>query len=293
MAVKPRTTYEQQLDKIKKRGCIVGNDEYALKMLSQVNYYRLSAYFLVFKKDNDTYKEGTTFERVCKIYEFDRKLRNLIFTELEAIEIMVRTKIAYYFSHTYGPMGYLDSENFSLEHKHASFIDKCKKAIEDNRNQMFVKHHLEEKNSEFPIWVLVELLSFGTMSIFYADMKTADKKRVSEMITGNKNDYVNIESWLTCLCHLRNWCAHYSRLYFNKFGTQPRTPNGSPWLYNDRLFGYLMAMKLIYPDKEYWDNIFVCNIESLIEEYSEYIEVKHLGCPSNWKRLIRYNVNIG
>ena len=83
------------------------------------------------------------------------------------------------------------------------------------------------------------------------------------------------------------------RLYFNKFGTQPRTPNGSPWLYNDRLFGYLMAMKLIYPDKEYWDNIFVCNIESLIEEYSEYIEVKHLGCPSNWKRLIRYNVNIG
>jgi abortive infection bacteriophage resistance protein len=71
--VKQPTTFEQQLSLLKQRGCIVENDDAALKVLSDINYYRLSAYFLPFMK-GDEYVEGTSFTKVFAIYEFDRKL---------------------------------------------------------------------------------------------------------------------------------------------------------------------------------------------------------------------------
>lgn len=64
MEVKKPATYEEQLLKLKERGCIIENEDFAMDILKNVNYYRLSAYFIPFKKDEKSYFEGTTFENV-------------------------------------------------------------------------------------------------------------------------------------------------------------------------------------------------------------------------------------
>ena len=65
---KPPITYEQQIEKLRSRGCIIQDEAYAVSVLSKVNYYRLSAYFLSFKQSDDSYSTGTDFDTVYRIY---------------------------------------------------------------------------------------------------------------------------------------------------------------------------------------------------------------------------------
>ena len=53
--IKQPKTYEQQVELIKEKGFIVNNDTECISFLKQANYYRLSAYFLPFRKKNGTY----------------------------------------------------------------------------------------------------------------------------------------------------------------------------------------------------------------------------------------------
>ena len=124
--IKNPTTYEQQLAKLKLRGCTTKDDAFCIAVLKTVNYYRLSAYFLPFKKSDDTYVEGTSFEQVFNIYEFDRKLRRIIFSAIEEIEVFTRAAFAYFHAHKYGAVGYFNEKNYSAKHQH----EKFKKLIE-------------------------------------------------------------------------------------------------------------------------------------------------------------------
>jgi abortive infection bacteriophage resistance protein len=106
--LKPPTTYSWQLEKLRSRGCQISDIPLCEKVLSRINYYRLSAYFLPSQKTNGDYIPGTDFNMVYQIYEFDRKLRNLIFAAIEEVEIYLRSKFAYYHAHKYGAFGYMN-----------------------------------------------------------------------------------------------------------------------------------------------------------------------------------------
>lgn len=129
MEVKPHTSYEDQIRILRNRGCTINNEDTCLEILRNVNYYRLTAYFLPFKKDDNTYCENTSIERIYCIYEFDRKTRLLMLKILEEIEIKLRTSIAYTFAEKYGPLGYLDKGNFNKYHDHEHFISLFKSEI--------------------------------------------------------------------------------------------------------------------------------------------------------------------
>ena len=153
MYPKPPLKYEEQLEKLKKRGCIINDDKKCISILESINYYRLSAYFLPFKLDNGNYEEGLSFERVFSIYEFDRKLHGILFNALEETEIFLRSKIAYFHAHKYGALGYMDKSNFSVKAElHENFIENFKREIDKNKNILFVKHHIYKYGGEFPIW---------------------------------------------------------------------------------------------------------------------------------------------
>ncbi|MCZ9890109.1 hypothetical protein [Brachyspira hyodysenteriae] len=50
MDIKRPYKYEEQLQKLKDRGCIINDDKKCISILESVNYYRFSAYFLPFKQ---------------------------------------------------------------------------------------------------------------------------------------------------------------------------------------------------------------------------------------------------
>ena len=62
----------------------------------ELGYYRLSAYMhplLKTPKNLHLYKAGATFNKVMMLYRFDKKLRLLLFNEIEKIEIAVREAV--------------------------------------------------------------------------------------------------------------------------------------------------------------------------------------------------------
>lgn len=53
LEVKQPTTYEQQVDKLRSRGCIIDDPALCIQKLKEINYYRFTAYFISFWQEND------------------------------------------------------------------------------------------------------------------------------------------------------------------------------------------------------------------------------------------------
>lgn len=287
----------KMVEKYQDRGCKIENIEQALMILSKINYYKLSAYFLPFKIDEDHYKPGTSLIQVYRIYEFDRKLSSVLYGVIQTIEVFIKTQIAYYHSIKYGALGYLDvnTVNNKFSDKHENLIEIFNREVKHNQDLLFVKHHEENYNGKYPLWVAIELFSLGNTSQFFSQLKTLDRKTIARSIsyiTKIKITHDQIASCLQCLTILRNKCAHFSRIYQSRFPSYPYLPKsiesdayafGKKFIY---LYPYLYVLKVLYPAPEDWGNI-VTNISSLINEYNDDINIRSIGFPEDWEEKLR------
>ena len=164
----------------------------------------MTAYFLPFKQSDESYDSGTDFDTVYQIYEFDRKMRLILFSAIEEIEIFLRSTLAYYHASKYDALGYLDNKNYYPKHKHHEFLSRINTEIEKRKKEPFVKHHIDKYGGNFPIWVMIELFPFGALSHFYSDMQISDQKHIAR--TFFKTHQKALRSWLICCTDLRNFC---------------------------------------------------------------------------------------
>ena len=284
--LKPPITFDEQVDKLRNRGCLINDMAFCKEVLAKTNYYRFTAYFLPFRnKDDDNYLHGTAFDTIYQIYEFDRKMRNTLFKAIEETEINLRTKLTYFHAHKFGADGYMDKMNYNNEHDHDKFIKRIENVISENKKLLFVKHHIEKYDGKFPIWVITELFSFGMLSRFYNDLSTPDQKKLAKELF---NTYPkNLKSWLRCCTDLRNICAHYGRLYFRIFSAIPAGIDGINGNSNRQLYGAILALKEIYPDANKWNIEIFKSIYDLLKQYSSDINLRHIGFPDNWQDALK------
>jgi abortive infection bacteriophage resistance protein len=129
MAVKNPTTYAQQILLLRSRGLIIDDEDAVLDFLKHVSYYRATGYLLPFKRQDDTYRTGTTFSKIANIYAFDCKLRNLLADVIGESEIAIRSTVSYYLAHKYGALGYRDPLIYNNKHRHDNFEKTLKDII--------------------------------------------------------------------------------------------------------------------------------------------------------------------
>jgi len=90
---KPAKSPSDLVQQLKQRGLAIADEARAERYIDNIGYYRLSAYmypFLAEPKTAHQYKPGITFDRVLRLYRFDKKLRVLLFNEIEKIEVAFR-----------------------------------------------------------------------------------------------------------------------------------------------------------------------------------------------------------
>ncbi len=281
----PSMTIDGQVENLKSLGLIINDEEYAKKILNDISYFRLvKAYSLGFKSKNGEYNDGVTFEQIVELYLFNANFRQITFAEIEKIEVNVRCRIANYFAETYGVLGYKEAVNFDDEEYHKMFIKDIKEEVGRNSKAPFVRNFRENyEGGELPIYALVEVFSFGTLSKFYKNMKNVDKKVVAKSFGIG---YTYLESWLESISYVRNICAHYGRLYNAKLSKTPTLYKeySQAGIGNNRIFGVLLCMKQILKSDKHW-NLYVNQIELLIDKY-EKVDVKTMGFPENWMELL-------
>ena len=281
----PSMTIEEQIENLRKIGLVIKNEEYAKQILNYISYFRLvKAYSLNLKVKNEKYNENITFEHIVQLYLFNANFRQLLFPQIEKIEVNARCRIANYFADQYGVLGYENSKNFVSEEYHDQFLEDISAELDRNSKAPFVKNFRENyKDGKLPIYALVEVFSFGTLSKFFKNMKNVDKKAVAKSFGVG---YTYLESWLESISYVRNICAHYGRLYNAKLSKTPilYKEYNEQGIKNNRIFGVLLCIKHLLKNDVHWI-LFVQDIETLIEKY-EGIDIKTMGFPENWKELL-------
>lgn len=286
MAAKIPSTINEQIAKLKERGCVIEDEKKARETLKYINYFRISNYFEPFSVSKHKYEDGTTFEKVMQIYEMDRKLRSVLIAALEEIEIALRAAISNFHALKYGATGYLNPSSFDRSHNHQSFMSRVNHLIDCNDEREFVKHYNSKYGGKFPLWVVMELFSFGTLAFFYKDMQSADKKTLANDFYGCSAS--ELDNWMFCMNELRNYCAHYNRLYGNRFPVLPKTPRDFEPELSDDVFGYIIAMKQLYHDKKNWNERVVKPISRMLKKNSGAARLSDLGFPENWGTLLAF-----
>lgn len=80
---------------LEKQGLLIDKTN-ARKQFQRIGYFRLRSYLyplLDTPKSLGLFKPGATFEQAMELYKFDRKLRLLVFSQIEKIEIAVRCQL--------------------------------------------------------------------------------------------------------------------------------------------------------------------------------------------------------
>lgn len=284
---KPHLTYEQQADQLLARGLIADKQE-LIEKLKSVNYYRLSGYWYPYRNPDSTFKSGTTLEQVWHRYTFDRQLRLLVLDAIERVEISVRTNLVYHHSKEYGAFGYLNGSSLPHLDKNEFMILQGKlRDVTKQSKAVFVLHFKRmygDVHADLPLWMMVELMSFGMMFTFFRGVDKQIKRNIANEY-GIK--FGVLESWLYSLNTVRNICAHHGRLWNRILGIKPLIPiKDKQWhdpisVSNDRVFCILSLLrymlKVAAPQSK-WQN----RLEMLINNYSD-IPVIAMGFPENWK----------
>ncbi len=71
MEVKPHMDFVEQAKRLKEQGISFTNSKEVEKFLARNNYYRLSGYLKIIKKNNND--ENIDFNQLKKIYNIDKK----------------------------------------------------------------------------------------------------------------------------------------------------------------------------------------------------------------------------
>jgi abortive infection bacteriophage resistance protein len=160
-------------------------------------------------------------------------LRTLILDAIEAIEVHVRTQLAYHFAHEYGAFAYTEDRCFPnlrpdqfilWQRKLDDQVARSLKSREEFVAHFFAKYGDEHRR--LPIWALVELMDFGATLTFVRGVNDDIKKRIAAEV--GQPDRV-VMSWLLALNTVRNRCAHHLRLYNWELGTPVLIPQANKY----------------------------------------------------------------
>ena len=212
----------------------ITDEEKAVHYLSHIGYYRLSAYMyplLSIPKEQHLFKQGVTFGKVMMLYRFDKKLRLLLFNEIEKIEVAVRCAIVNFGTEMTGnPFWMTDADNFSNPSK----FNRSIRLIEDELNHTkedFINHFKETYTNQYPpSWMLTEILPFGVITNIYSNIKNKKiKKRIAQSFGLQVAPF---ESWLTVITVTRNSCCHHARVWNRIFSIRATMPirMSRPWI---------------------------------------------------------------
>jgi abortive infection bacteriophage resistance protein len=293
---KPPLTFEEQAKLLISRGLIVDDPKELINYLTQVNYYRLSGYWYNLKIIDpstgiESFKNGTTFNKIRERYEFDRKLRLLMMDAIERIEVAIfRTRLVETHTLWYDPFGYSLRNNYSPKFSSESFNKLLSDITEDeNRsNEEFIIRYRSKYSGEkyLPLWMVTELMSFGQLLTLFRNQHLSFKQEISRQFLIFPPV---LDSWLLTLNTIRNSCAHHARIWNRPLPLpikipdkkhDPRWYNPVP-MSNNSVFSICTVihylLKFIVPSNQ-WRLL----LKELLDAYPD-IPLLPMGFPNNWE----------
>jgi abortive infection bacteriophage resistance protein len=315
--LKPFRTTHSNIEILRLRGMDLGDEDHAIRCISRIGYYRLSAYWYPFRDfcelpaeggrfvRCDRFVAGTTFSQAFGFYLFDKEIRLMLSDALERIEIGMRAAVVEVLgargSHAHrDPRSYGASLTTLDPSTGLAPLDAFLTGLDDafrRSKEEYAKHFRGAYSGHPPIWIAAGGWDWGNLAHVVSHLSTANIDAVCNMIDPRLGRKTLI-SWMTSLNEVRNACAHHSRLWNKVLTNRPgfqrngelaefdhmRGPDGKVVEhYATRLYGGLVAivflMKWIHPRTE-WHLRFAQRVTA--EPLSKEISSAAAGFPEDW-----------
>lgn len=309
---------DDQIVILQDRGMEICDEEFARRALRGIGYYRLSGYSYPYRAVqaetgllSDNFIEGTTIEKVVKLYRFDQELRAVTGLQLAKIGIVLRVMISHELGrvdpyihlspHKLGKKAW-DKANAQSTEQYAMWLEKYSTAVVRS-NEDSVVHYKNKYDAILPVWVAVHVLDWGSLRMLYDFARDEQRIAVANQLNISESQ---LSSWLLCLNDVRNVCAHHGRLYSRTFPKSPMLTG------EDHELGFLRRFVLADVKegnrREKKGKCFAqftiiqyllskMNLEGindlphLLHKFPEVspVSVKDLGVPENWEELPLWN----
>lgn len=236
--------------------------------------------FLTEPKTNHEYKPGITFDRVLRLYRFDKKLRVLLFNEIEKIEVAFRAAMVSTIIERTGDIFWMTNPDYVNSGTLALIQREYSHSTED-----FIVHFKHTYTDSYPpAWMISEILPFGSITWIFRNLSSAHKKAVA------KKFYLHapvLESWMNVIALTRNSCCHHARVWNKVNSIIPNDMSGMtrPWIdsatdkrrtyYNICIIKYFLD--IISPNNDFKDKLL-----ALFASFRE-IDLKAMGFNSDWE----------
>ena len=273
----------------------IEDEERARYWLRHVSYYRLSAYWLFYEnpkaQEGPRFVDGTTFDKVTDLYDFDRNLRRLVMRGTEHVEVSLRGSWAYHLAHSgddghsyLTPQMYQDRSDF---HKH---LAKLASEVGWSR-ETYIKHYREtyDEPPMPPVWMVAEMMSFGQLSRWYSDL--ASRNLRNEIASHLGYSQAVLVPLVVHITDIRNICAHHGRLWNRQFLKPPKLAKQPEYIKTSLNWDRTQAPAYLYNSL-----VMIAHIVQTVAPNSSWPHdvaallatqssdrLTAMGCPDDWK----------
>jgi abortive infection bacteriophage resistance protein len=276
---------------LKQRGLDIGDKNKAVNYLKNIGYYRFSAYCYPLLKDPKTdhiFKENATFDMALDMYRFDRKLRIMLFNEIEKIEVAIRSAMCNQISSQMNDVFWMTEPKYF---RSAAIFTKTLTLIETEivkTKEVFIAHFQSKYSDPYPpAWMIAEIIPLGILCSLFNNLKN---KTILKKIAHQFGTPLPVfSSWILLLSNLRNLCGHHSRLWNKEIPIISHSLNNPvhPWINTantdmKRIYFRICIIKyLLFTVSP--NNTFTKKLKALLAEFPT-IDVKAMGFPQNWDK---------
>jgi len=275
---------------LKNRGLSIPDEERAVSYLNNIGYFRLSAYYyplLQNPKNDRVFKTGSTFNMILDMYRFDRKLRILLFNEIEKIEVAFRSAMSNWVSDKIGDIFWMTAPK---HFNNSSFFSKRLAIIEsefEKSDEDFILHFRNNYSNPYPpAWMIAEIIPFGVLCKTFNDLKYKSiQKKIANYFALPLPVF---SSWTISLVSLRNLCGHHNRTWNKEIQINSHNLNHPvyPWINPAttdmrRIYFRICIIKyLLFTVSP--NNTFTQKLLSLLADYPT-IDIRAMGFPVDWQ----------
>ncbi len=289
MDLKKPYTLDEQIQKLRDHGIVIDDEAFAKSVLQEISYYRISGYMLQYRVSTDSHEmiKGINFYDIYRIYCFDEELRSLLRRFIEKAEFFYKDLIGNKFAELKCQSAPYDQhyevKNYYDKSGIANTLQNFSKEKAYYKDSAIVKHHYNKYSDKMPVWVMMELMTCSSVSLFYHALYLSDKNVIATQVGISA---ATLENHLHALSVIRNKCSHGVRLYNSTINPPVRFNKSflrnNPDVKNDSLFAYILMLVKRLPSDDVRRE-FIDKLNRILKKYEKDIDLKLIGFPENYK----------
>lgn len=306
----------QQIEKLRADGLRIPDEKHAKRRLKWEGYYNFAVgYNRLFKDKNKRYLPGVEFSHIEALFDFDKRLREIVYEATQQVECNLKAILSDEFSARYGvdERDYLREENFTEnpadKAKVRWIIGTCRAALKeacesDSPTYRDYVAYYDSTYRHVPFWLLVRTLTFGNTSKFLRLLKPDDGREVAREYSLHYDTLCTLMELVVCFRNIaahgeRVYCTHLSRVKLpqglavvSKLEL-PKRQDGAPMYGVNDCLALFVALKYLLP-KSAFDDYFeelkraVERLENQLPPFACQRVLQEMGLLGQWQRLVEF-----